>query len=174
MVVRRRLAVSGPGMVFVTTTVVDWVPVFSSDKCARALVEQLAETVSFYNLSVAVYAVMPSHLHLLARLPNVEKLSRIMQSFKSLSARRIEPLLDPRTRLQLHSGGQFHLWKQRFDDVMIASEEQFRIKADYIHRNPVKAGLVQDVVDFEFSSALAWETGEQGVVQVDFEWSWEG
>jgi hypothetical protein len=55
--------------------------------------------------------------------------------------------------------GRFVFWKQRFDDLVIWLEKQFRIKVDYIHNNPVKAGLVERAVDYPYSSARDWLTG---------------
>lgn len=61
----------------------------------------------------------------------------------------------------------------RFDDLAIWSEKQFRIKLDYIHRNPVKAGLAGTPEGFPYSSAAAWlGDGADEVVRttLDFEW----
>ena len=44
----------------------------------------------------------------------------------------------------------------------IYSEEQFGIKLNYVHLNPVKAGVVRVASDYEFSSAKNWENGDTG------------
>jgi len=63
-------------------------------------------------------------------------------------------------------------WKPRFDDLIIWSEKQFRIKVNYIHNNPVKAGLVERPIDYAFSSATDWLLDKPGLVPVDKEWTW--
>ncbi|MEW6050788.1 MAG: hypothetical protein AB1644_06970 [Candidatus Zixiibacteriota bacterium] len=44
----------------------------------------------------------------------------------------------------------------RFDDVAIYTDHQFRTKLNYVHNNPVKAGLVTSPELYPFSSARAW------------------
>ena len=140
--------------------------------CARSILDQLRETISHYQLPLAAYVLMPSHLHALLGVREIEQLSRIMQAFKSLSSRRVRPLLPPRLRRVFDRSGRFLFWRPRFDDLIIWSEKQFRIKADYIHNNPVKAGLVARPVDYAFSSARDWLADETGLIPVDKKWTW--
>ena len=55
MVVRKRLNFAGPGLFFITTSVTDWLPIFQSDNLARLIVEQLAETSRFFQVSMVGY-----------------------------------------------------------------------------------------------------------------------
>ena len=58
----------------------------------------------------------------------------------------------------------------RYDDVAVFTEEQFRIKLNYIHNNPVKAGLVTEQYSYQYSSAKNWETGiSEGLITFDIE-----
>ena len=115
---------------------------------------------------------MPSHLHALLGFREITELSRFMQTFKSLSAHRLQPHL-PRDLLKsFQQEGGFHFWKPRFDDVVIWSERQFKIKVDYIHNNPVKAGLVGQATEYFVSSAGDWILGKPGLISIDKNWSW--
>ena len=58
-------------------------------------------------------------------------------------------------------------WQHRFDDVYITSEDVFAVKLDYIHYNPVKAGLVAKPEDWRYSSSGFYKNGIQVVVRVD-------
>jgi len=159
-------------MAFVTTTVAEWTPVFADEGCARSILQQLHRTVIHHQLSLAAYVVMPSHIHLLLGFKEIEKLSKVIQQFKSLSTRQLQPLLPPNLIEVFHRNGRYQFWKPRFDDVIIWSEKQFRIKVDYIHRNPVKAGLVGTAPDYIYSSARDWLLNEPGLVPIDKEWAW--
>lgn len=77
--------------------------------------------------------------------------------------------LKGRVRIELIDKGK--LWQDRFDDLVLTTEEQFYIKLGYIHNNPVKSGLMEDPGDWEFSSYLDWEKRDssRGIV-FDFEW----
>lgn len=163
---------TGPGLIFVTTTVIDWLPVFVRPDIARIVVQQLAETARIKSVSISGYVVMPSHVHMLIGLHNVHNLSRFVQAFKSLTSRRVLRLSLDDPGASLYQTGQFRLWMRRFDDVIITSEEQFRIKLNYIHNNPVRAGLVEDAIGWEYSSARSWLLNESGVVPIDKDYGW--
>jgi len=52
-----------------------------------------------------------------------------------------------------------HLWSKRFFDKGIRSEQELLKTIEYIHNNPVKAGLVKEARDYLFSSANSrWAT----------------
>lgn len=159
-------------MAFVTTTVKDWQPVFSDLRIANLILRQLDETLRHYQVSLAAYVLMPSHIHLLLGFRNIEKLSEVIQSFKGLSAKKLRKLLLQDTFAIFYDGERFNFWKPCFDDLIIFSEKQFRIKIDYIHNNPVKAGLVSQPADYALSSASDRLTGEAGILPVDRNWAW--
>lgn len=172
MPVERHQGISGPTLVFVTTTVKDWLPVFSMRLAADALTEQLEESTRVMNVSVMGYAIMPSHIHMMIGLEEYNHLSKFMQSFKSLSSRRIQKLELGRIRSTLYIDGKFVLWKRRFDDLIIYSQEQFKTKLEYIHNNPVRAGLADTATDWEYSSACDWLEGVDGQIPVEKNYNW--
>ncbi len=173
MVAQKRLDLSGPAMVFVTTTVQHWTPIFSDEQLARVMTEQLRETLERHAVSTCAYVVMPSHFHVLLGFPEVEKLSKVVRAIKSLSARRIQPLLSVEQKSAFDQNGHFLFWKRRFDDLIIWSEKQFSVKAAYIHNNPVRAGLVEQPTDYMFSSASDWLLDKPGMIPIDKTWKWQ-
>jgi putative transposase len=167
-----RIDLRGPAAAFVTTTVTNWQPVFSKRETADLVILTLDETVKKFGISVCGYVLMPSHLHLLAGFPQIEKMSLIIGSFKSLTSRRIRERMREQEQSHFLLSGEFKLWKRRFDDVIIVSERQFRIKLDYIHNNPVKAGLVDSADEYVYSSAADWTGSGNGAIEVIKDWRW--
>jgi putative transposase len=174
MVIRKRLKLKGKALVFVTTTVNEWEPIFKNRAIAELLLFQLAETINHFNVSLVGYVLMPNHLHVLFGFRQVEFLSKLMQSFKILSAKKIKKLVDVEGSNLRNKNGRFALWKPRFDDLLIVSEKQFRVKLDYIHYNPVKAGLVISASDWPFSSASDWLENRPGLISIDKRFKWIG
>jgi putative transposase len=172
MVVRKRLDLDGSGLFFVTTTVVDWLPLFQQAELARLVLHRFSESASTFRSSVVAYVLMPSHLHALVGFEEISTLSQFMRSFKSLSSKDVRDHLSPKVIDKLANKGSFALWQPRFDDLLIYSEEQFKIKFEYIHSNPVRAGLVTESVDYPYSSARDWLLDEQGAVPVDKSFTW--
>ena len=62
------------------------------------------------------------------------------------------------------------LWMPRFDDEAIRNREMFKTKLDYIHNNPVQAGIVDVPEDYKYSSARSYLSDDETVLAVDTEW----
>ena len=105
---------------------------------------------------------MPSHIHLLSgSQKGGPGISRFIHSLKG------------RIRSNLSHAGR--LWQERFDDLVIKSEKQFRIKLNYIHLNPVKDRLVENAGDWPYSSYLDWKYQDDGKgILFDFERFYKG
>ena len=172
MPVRTKLDLKGTAPVFVTTTTANWNPLFEDRVMAECAMQQLEETTKRLEVSVVGYVLMPSHLHASLCFQEISLLSSFMKSFKSLAARRIKSMLLDEQRIRFEVRGRFHLWMPRYDDLIVQSEKQFRIKLGYIHDNPVRAGLVSRAEDYPFSSAGDWLCGRKGLIQVDKVFGW--
>ncbi len=167
MVVRKRLDITGPTLVFITTTVFDWQPVLTQRTVADIIIEELRKTQCLFEMSIVSYVVMPSHLYLLLGFQEVGCLSQCIQSFKSITSRRIKD-----STLQKLASNGYRLWKPRFDDLVVHSERQLKIKMEYIHNNPVRAGLVERAEDWLYSSAIDWLSSKHGMLEIDKEFGW--
>src|SRR5450432_74836 len=67
-----------------------------------------------------------------------------------------------------------HFWQERYYDFNVWSEEKRVEKLRYIHRNPVKRGLVETPEQWAWSSFRFYAYGEKGLVRVNFqEWPLE-
>ncbi len=98
---------------------------------ARELFETELERVRiWYGLLVHAYVVMPEHVHLLVSEPERGKLSVAIQILKQTVSYKLRPRTVPR------------FWQARYYDVPIWTEKKRTEKLRYIHRNPVKRGLV--------------------------------
>ena len=49
------------------------------------------------------------------------------------------------------------LWQTEKNVLPIFSEGMFMEKVNYIHQNPVRAGLVEKATDYRWSSARIWQ-----------------
>lgn len=142
---RGRLKLQDQKVFFVTTTIKEHKKLLLTDTLKSKFREILFESIRRHNIDLYGYVIMSNHFHLLLKIKDGGPgLAKFMQQVKSISAR----LLFPE-----HKG----IWQERFDDVAIYTLEQFTIKLNYIHNNPVKAGLVGEAGEYEFSSAGDWK-----------------
>jgi putative transposase len=68
-------------------------------------------------------------------------------------------------------GDQKHFWQARYYDFNVYTAKKRIEKLRYIHRNPVKRDLVEKPEDWEWSSFRHYATGEEGVVEIESEWT---
>ena len=88
------------------------------------------------------WAILPDHFHLLVQPADVNI---------SLLMRRIKLSFSAKYR-QLKGMQSGRVWQYRFWDHVIRNQEDMNRHFDYIHRNPVKHGLVLSPFDYRFSS----------------------
>ena len=62
-------------------------------------------------------------------------------------------------------------WQRRFYDFNVSTQEKHVEKLRYMHRNPVKRGLVTEPGDWPWSSFRHYAYREIGVVEVESEWT---
>jgi len=100
--------------------------------------------------------------------------SDYMRDFKRHTSTEVIKLLkkDKKVKLlddlyNLGGTGNYRLWKDRFDDLIIVTEKTLKIKIDYIHNNPVKAGLVKNITDWNYSSARNYYLDDDSLFRVD-------
>ena len=81
-----------------------------------------------------------------------------MQAIKQGFARKLSRQKTPDTA---------HIWQARFYDFVVFSEHRRIQKLRYMHRNPVKRGLVATPDQWAWSTFRHYEYGETGVVRVN-------
>jgi putative transposase len=95
--------------------------------------------------------ILPNHLHCLLSLPagDGEYARRIshMKAVFAKSVERYESRCPSRVRR-----GERGIWQRRFWEHVIRDEDDFLAHANYIHQNPVKHGLVENAIDWQWSS----------------------
>jgi len=94
---------------------------------------------------------MSNHLHLLVSEPEERNLATAIQVIKQRFSR---------TRFD-----EF-VWEPRYHDFNVFTEAKRIEKLRYMHRNPVKAGLVEHPEDWPWSSFNAYATNEAHPIKI--------
>ena len=110
-----------------------------------------------YGFALLGYVVMPEHVHLLMTMPLVGDPSVVMKVVKERFTR----------LLRKREGFLRRRWQKRFYDFNVCTDRKRVEKLRYMHRNPVKRGLVQSPEEWEWSSFRTYWNGEKGLVEVD-------
>ena len=139
-----------------------------------------------YRIVVLGYVVMPEHVHLLVSEPQRETLSTVVQALKLGFVRSLENDVDdavPWSRKSCETWGtpgfgtpgsgtsgtpaSGRFWQARFYDLNVWTEKKRIEKLRYIHRNPVKRGLVRSPEQWPWSSFRWYLCGEPGPVKIN-------
>jgi len=102
---------------------------------------------------------MPEHVHLLISEPERRTLAQVLQMLKQNTAH----------QLRAPEGSPF--WLPRYYDFNVWSEDKRVEKLRYMHRNPVKRGLVEHPEDWVWSSFRHYATGIEGPVEIESQWT---
>ena len=149
---------------------------FVEDALCRLFLAKLETARRSHFFEVWAYVVMPDHVHLLV-WPTLEKydVSEFRKSLKGAFAREAVQLFRSREdpgleRLSVSAAGvphQTRFWQTGAGyDRNIHSTAACKKSIDYIHENPVVAGLCLQPCDYEWSSAC-WYRGDECDFQVD-------
>jgi putative transposase len=148
MVLYRRNLVPG-GTYFFTVTLADR----GSDRLVRyvgLLREAFRVTRRERPFRIDAIVVLPDHLHAVWTLPPDDadypgRWRRIKADFSRRMAA-VDPTVPKNHR------GEYRLWQQRYWEHTIRNDTDLACHIDYVHFNPVKHGLVEQVRDWRLSS----------------------
>ena len=160
---------------FITSSCYRRQPLLATPRSKHIFEQTLERTRRWYGLFVAGYVVMPEHVHLLLSEPQRSNLAVALQMLKQVSARQLlpkgVPSLSPLSGDRVGARSPAPFWQARYYDFNVHSEKKRVEKLRYIHRNPVRRGLVQNPQDWPWSSFRHYATGVEGVVEIESEWT---
>ena len=102
-------------------------------------------------ISIYHYCVMPNHVHLIVAITQDSELSKFMKQLN------LAYLHHHKKRY----GYLGHLWQGRYKSLIISEDEYLITCGRYIELNPVKAGIVKDPKEYEYSSYNAYAYGRK-------------
>jgi putative transposase len=163
-------------MHFNTTSCYRRRPLLGSALSRDLFLELLEKVRRQYRFVVVGYVVMPEHVHLLISEAERGDPALVMQVIKQSFARKLLRLLKSRPIENRDGWGSLssdklqatenHIWQSRFYDFPVFTRTKKVEKLRYMHRNPVKRGLVVEPQDWLWSSSRYYAYGETGLVFV--------
>ncbi|MFZ0815720.1 MAG: transposase [Candidatus Sulfotelmatobacter sp.] len=160
---------------FITCSCYQRLPFLNSARSRDRFLSILEQTRQRYRFVVVGYVVMPEHIHLLLTEPEVANPSTVMQVLKQRMACALLPKRkrrDPRQRSLFAGEVQRRaFWQARFYDFNVWTAKKRVEKLRYMHRNPVKRGLVESPEQWRWSSYRFYLLKEAGPVAVNEGWT---
>ena len=149
---------------YVTVVTKDRLPIFHKDRLKEILVRALNEARMSAGLLIFAYVIMPDHFHTL--VGSRREPSEVLRFINGISGRRIIDFLkeggfESSLKKLRHATGRrehkYSTWDHHPNLKLISTENAFIEKANYIHMNPVRAGLVERPQDYRWSSCRIWQ-----------------
>jgi len=135
----RRLVVSDRWF-FVTCRLLPWRHL--SDSEFACLVQVIRERREEHGFLLSAWVFLPDHWHAIFYPAHPLTIGRVMESIKDAATKRIN-----RSRREVG-----RLLQPRFFDRALRTVKEYNEKVEYIHLNPVRAGLVSRPEDWPWSS----------------------
>ncbi|MHB1022627.1 MAG: REP-associated tyrosine transposase [Acidobacteriaceae bacterium] len=127
-----------PGTYFITSATYNRRRLFQVISNAELFLETLQHYRREGHYKLHAFVVMPDHIHLLLTPQNIA-LERAIGMIKGGFSHRISSRLP--------------VWQRGFTDHRIRDQEEFEVRREYIHQNPVRARLVNVAEEYPYSSA---------------------
>jgi putative transposase len=109
-----------------------------------ASIKQCQERKGF---KLYAFAIMNNHAHMIIEVNELHNISKVMQSI----------LLSYSTKYRRKNDYVGHVWQGRFQSKPISDERYMIDCLNYVHNNPIEAGVVSKAIDYQYSSARFYE-----------------
>ena len=176
---------------FFTSSIVRFLPVLEPSVVKDELIDLLRFYRNEYEVRIQGYVIMPDHLHIILNSEKGDSIKNFMQHFLKNGSKRIVPLLESVASKPLAEGGQspfaseeaeeflsvfkacangpakHAVWKEKSKGVPVYSDKVLNTKLDYIHRNPLRRGLVKNLEDYLYSSYRNYYFDDHSVLEID-------
>jgi putative transposase len=168
------------GAYFISFATVNWLNLFTHDIYFSVLADSIDYCREKKGMELFCYCFMPNHVHFIFRSKNGDP-SGLIRDYKGFTSKKLlktiqENPSENRREYFLHvfekAGNarsnveKYQLWQQDNMPIELYSGHVIQQKLNYIHQNPVKAGLVIDPIDWKYSSARNY-SGDDSVLKID-------
>ncbi len=148
---------------FITATAHDWLPVLSCDVDKQIILDSLRFLVNAQRVKVTAFVLMDTHFHLIGQVLGAHKREDVQRDFLRFTSQQIlkrlrneKPEVLPKLLVNTKDR-KYQVWQRNSLSIELRSTKVFLQKLEYIHDNPVKAGLCTLPEDYRYSSAGFYE-----------------
>jgi len=127
---------------------------FATVEDCNSFIDIIKDAAEIFNMKITAYCLMTNHYHLLVQTPDAN-LSRCMRHINGIYTQ----------RYNARNGCDGTLFRGRYKSIVVDADSYLLELVRYIHRNPLRAGIVAKLDDYEWSS-------HKGYVSKAKKWEW--
>ena len=144
---------------FITVTCLEWKPLLNEDRFKDIIVDSLAFLSEAKRITVYAFVIMRNHFHLVWQIMGDHTPEDVQRDFLKFTGQQILKYLrndqSPLLR-ELFVGAKdrkYQVWERNSLSIPLWLNDVLVQKVDYIHHNPVRAGLCKFPEEYKYSSA---------------------
>jgi len=166
---------------FITSTVVGWVDALSRPEYKDIMVDSFKFCIDNKSLMLYAWVIMNNHFHIIASAGGDIALPDIIRDFKKFTSAKLmkaikenpkesrkEWMLNMFSFVGRNNGNNDNaqFWQQDYHPIELNTSEKLQDRLNYLHENPVKAGIVWEAQHYKYSSAIDYNTGNNALIPV--------
>jgi len=166
------------GLYFLTFQIIQWIDIFTRQVYRDIVLDSFRFCQKEKGLHIHSWVIMSNHVHAVLSSDD-ENLSGTIRDFKTFTSKAIVDTIknenESRKEWMLalfeseakkHKRNKnYQVWTHDNHPVELFSNKFIDQKVEYIHNNPVKAGIVDNAEDYIYSSARDY-CGEKGLLEI--------
>ena len=165
---------------FISFATVEWVDLFTREEYFKVLTDCVRFCRKNNGMELFAYCFMPNHFHMLFRSKNDDP-SGLIREFKGYTSKQLIKLIKEnpnderrdqlleifaRAAAKRSSVKHYQVWQHNNQPIEVYSTKFIKQKVNYIHMNPLDAGLVRSAWDWKYNSIRNY-TGDESVLEID-------
>ncbi len=166
---------------FVTFTVLNWIDALSRPMYKDIVCNSLQFCQKEKGLKLHAWVIMSNHVPLIISADIGFKLSDIVRDIKKFTSNKIIDAIANNTHesrkdwmlkmfatagKENNSNKEFQFWQQDYHPIELSRHELLIQRLNYLHENPVKAGIVWEAAQYRYSSAIDY-CGSEGLLPIE-------
>jgi putative transposase len=144
---------------FITVTCLEWKHILKEDRFKHIIVESLSFLSDAKRADIYAFVIMSNHFHLIWQMLGDNKREDVQRDFLRYTSQQILKILRNEQSVILHEllvksqDRKYQVWERNSLSIPLWSDMVIDQKLEYIHHNPVRAGLCKYPWEYIFSSA---------------------
>jgi REP element-mobilizing transposase RayT len=166
---------------FITFSVVNWIDALTRVEYKEIILESLQYCSKEKGLILHAWVIMSNHVHLIISAKEGHTISDILRDCKKFTSKQIVTAIKANPKesrkdwmvWMFERAGQrnsnnkdFQFWQQDNHPIELSSHTIKQQRLDYLHENPVRAGIVYEPQEYIYSSGVDYYTTRKGRIEV--------
>jgi putative transposase len=150
---------------YFTATNLEWKKLLRPDKYKDTIIDSLRFLVDDQRVRLYAFVIMVNHLHLIWQMQACINPEAVQRDLLKYTAGKIKADLRAHHSKVLElffvnaKDRKYQFWERNPLSIELRTHRAFLQKLNYIHNNPVRAGICSLPYEYKYSSARFYETG---------------